>query len=58
MTNLNYVSIHGRESSREIKATTMADTIEKPVDSDKTFFDISVDNGQICKGLETDTPEK
>ena len=30
----------------------MVDTIEKPVDSGKTFFDISVNTGQICKGFE------
>ena len=27
-------------------------------DSGKTFFDISVNTGQICMELETDTPQK
>ena len=34
--------------------TTMADTIEKPVDSGKTVFGISVNTGQICMGFEAD----
>ena len=48
---------HGGESS-EFKTTTMADTIEKPFDSGKTFFDISVNTGQICMGFEANTLEK
>ena len=36
----------------------MADTIEKNVDSGKTFFDISINTGQICLGFEIDTMEK
>ena len=36
----------------------MADTIEKTVDSGKTFFDISFNTGQICMGFQADTPEK
>ena len=36
----------------------MVDTIENPVDSGKTFFDISVKTGQIYMGFEADTPEK
>ena len=36
----------------------MTDTILKPFDSGKTFFDISVNAGQICMGFEADTPEK
>ena len=35
--------------------TTMTDTIEKNIDSGKTFFDISVCTGQICMGFEADT---
>ena len=31
--------------------------LQKPVDSGKTFFDISVYNGQICMWFEADTPE-
>ena len=44
---------HGGES-RDLKT---ADTIEKNVDSGNTFFDSSVNTGQICKGFEADTPE-
>ena len=51
------VTNHGGES-RNLKTTTMAETIEKTVDSGKTLFDISVDTGQICMGFEADTPEK
>ena len=47
---------HGGES-HDFK-TTMADTIEKPFDSGKTFFDISVNTGQICMGFDADTLEK
>ena len=36
----------------------MADTIEKNIDSGKTFFDISVNTGQICIGFEADTLKK
>ena len=36
----------------------MADTIKKPVNLGKTFFDSYVDTGKICMGLEADTPEK
>ena len=32
----------------------MADTIGNPVDSGKTFFNISVNTGQICMGFEAD----
>ena len=35
----------------------MAHTIEKTIDSGKTFFDISINTGQICMGLVADTPE-
>ena len=48
---------HGGES-HDFKITTMADTIVKPVDSGKTFFDNSVNTGQICMGFEADTSEK
>ena len=44
--------------SCDFKTTTMADTIEKTVNSGKTLFDISVNTGQICMGFEADTPEK
>ena len=48
---------HGGESP-DFKTTTMADHIEKkPVDSGKTFFETSVNTGQICMGFEADTPE-
>ena len=43
--------------SRDFK-TTVTDTILKPLDSGKTFFDISVNASQICMGFEADTPEK
>ena len=33
--------------SHDFKTTTMADTIEKNVDSGKTFFDFSVNTSQI-----------
>ena len=36
----------------------MADTIENPFDSGKTYFDISVNTDQIGMGFEADTPEK
>ena len=36
----------------------MGDTIEKAVDSGKTFFDISVNTDQIGMRFEADTPEK
>ena len=29
----------------------------KPIDSGNTFFDSSVNIGQICMGFEADTPE-
>ena len=32
----------------------MTDTIEKPVDSGKTFFDSYVNTGQIGMGIEAD----
>ena len=32
--------------------------LSKPVDSGKTFFDISVHTGQICMGFEAHTPGK
>ena len=32
--------------------------LKNPVNSGKTFFDISVNTGQICMGFEADTPEK
>ena len=35
----------------------MADTIEKTVDSGKTFFDISVTTEKFCVGYQADTPE-
>ena len=31
--------------------------LKKPVDSGKTFFDISINTGQICMGFEADIPE-
>ena len=31
--------------------SSMADTIEKTVDSCKSFFDFSVNAGQICMGF-------
>ena len=37
---------HGGESG--YSKTTMADTIENPIDSGKIFFDISVKTDQIC----------
>ena len=48
---------HGGDS-RDLKTTTMADTIEKPVDSGKIFFYISVNNDQLCTGFEADTHEQ
>ena len=39
------------------KQQTMADTT-KNVASGKTFFDISVNTGQMCMGREADTPAK
>ena len=44
--------------SRDVKTTTMADTIENPVDLGKTFFNITVNTDQIYMGFEADTPEK
>ena len=35
----------------------MAATIEN-LDSDKTFFNISINTGQICMGFEADTPKR
>ena len=32
--------------------------LKNPVDSGKTFFNISVNTGQIDMGFEADTPEK
>ena len=32
--------------------------MSKPLDSGKTFFNISVNTGQICMGFEADTTEK
>ena len=32
--------------------------LKKNVDSGKTFFDISVNTGQICMGFEAEIPEK
>ena len=43
---------------RDFKTTTMADTIENPVNSEKTFFDMFVNTGQIGIGFEADTPKK
>ena len=48
---------HGAGESCDFKTTTMADTIEKPVDSGKTFFDISINTDQIGIGFEANTPE-
>ena len=31
--------------------------LKNPVDSGKTFFDMSTNTGQICIGFETDTSE-
>ena len=42
----------------DFKAITMADAIEKPVDSGNTFFVISINAGPICMGFEADTLEK
>ena len=54
----NYDSTsHGGESC-DFKTTTMADTNENPIDSGKTFFDISVNTDQIGMGYEADIPEK
>ena len=36
----------------------MADFFSKPLDSGNTFFDISVNTGQICMAFGADTPEK
>ena len=36
-----YSTSHGRES-RDFKTTRMVDTIENPVDSGNTFFDIRI----------------
>ena len=48
-----------RGETRDFKTTTMADTIEKkPVDSGKRFFDISINTGQICMGVEAVIREK
>ena len=49
--------MHGGES-RDFKTTIWRISLKKPVDSGKTFIDISVNTGQICKGFEADTPEK
>ena len=49
--------LHGGES-HDFKTTTMADTIIKPFHPAKTFFNISVNIGQIYIGFEADTPEK
>ena len=43
--------------SRDFK-TTMADTIEKRVNSGKTFFYISINIDQIGMGFEADTPKE
>ena len=40
---------------RDFKTTTIADIVEKTVDSGKTFFDISVNTGQNCMGFKADT---
>ena len=37
---------------------TTADTIEKIINSGKSFVDISINTGQICMGFEADTLEK
>ena len=44
--------------SRDLKTTTMADTIENTVDLGKTFFNISVNTDQIYMGFDADTQEK
>ena len=46
---------HGGESGY-FKTTTMADTVESPIDSGKIFFDISVITDQICMRFEADNP--
>ena len=47
------------EKSLNFLTTTKANTIKKnPANSGKTFFDISVNTGQICMGFKADTPEK
>ena len=47
---------HGGES-HDFKTITMADTIEKHCQF-KTFFDISVNTGQICMRFEAYTPRR
>ena len=44
--------------SHDFRTTTMADTSQPTVHSGKTFFDISVNTGQIAMGFEAVTPEK
>ena len=36
----------------------MADTFQKLGNSGKTFFEVSINTGQICMGFEADTLEK
>ena len=48
---------HGGES-RDFKTARIADTIEKSIDSGKTFFDISINSDQICTGFKVDAPGK
>ena len=55
---MGHTSTHHRGGeSRDFKTATMADTIEKPVDSGKTFFDMFINTDQICMGFKADTPE-
>ena len=57
-TNLQHCEEETQNPRQRIKTTTtMADTIEKPVDSGNTCFDISVNTVQIGKLFEADTLE-
>ena len=48
---------HGYVETTWLQNTNMADTIENPINSGKTFFDSFVDIGQISLGFEADTSE-
>ena len=53
--DLPIYTIYGGESF-DLKKNNIP--LKKPVDSGKTFFDISVNTSQICMRFETATPEK
>ena len=48
---------HG-EQSLDLKILKNGGFLSKPLDSGKTFFDISVSTDQIGMGFEADSPEK